>query len=361
MQGFTSISDVVISVKSELDALPEDATKEKKVVMLYACNGIGKTRLSKLFYDQLEEYALCYNAFTEDLFSWNNDDYILEIDKNAQIFQTIQEQGLDRQIVDNFQKFIEPEFKPVFDISRGQVTFRVHSKEEGNGENIKISRGEESVLIWSVFYTILHAAIDALNDSPEHRTTMDFDKIRYVIIDDPVSSMDDTRIITIALELARLIAKSSDQLKFLITTHHALFFNVLFSAKKKNWAAYILSKSGGEIHLSRQPNSSPFAYHHVIISEIKAAIKNNDLKRYHFNLLRALLEKTANFLGYSGGWQKLLSEEDQGKVFIKTLNHYSHDSLSDLEPKDLPENNKEDFEEAFRFFIKKFKWGIGEQ
>ena len=172
--------------------------------------------------------------------------------------------------------------------------------------------------------------------------------------------MDDTRIITIALELARLISKSKNQLKFLITTHHALFFNVLFNDRMKNWDKenYILSKSGTEIHLKTQKKDSPFAYHHVIISEIEEAIAKNDLKKYHFNLFRALLEKTANFLGYSGGWKEILSEKGHGRTLIRTFDHYSHNSLSDLEPKDLSEDNKNDFKEAFRLFIQEFKWGI---
>ena len=58
----------------------------KKVQLIYAFNGTGKTRLSRAFKElvapknQLEEEAglaskkiLYYNAFTEDLFYWDND------------------------------------------------------------------------------------------------------------------------------------------------------------------------------------------------------------------------------------------------------------------------------------------------
>ena len=57
----------------------------KKVQLIYAFNGVGKTRLSRAFKelisprstdDESEEHkikVLYYNAFTEDLFFWDND------------------------------------------------------------------------------------------------------------------------------------------------------------------------------------------------------------------------------------------------------------------------------------------------
>lgn len=63
----------------------------KKVQLIYAFNGVGKTRLSREFKElispkshdeELEESkikVLYYNAFTEDLFYWDND---LDTDAN---------------------------------------------------------------------------------------------------------------------------------------------------------------------------------------------------------------------------------------------------------------------------------------
>ena len=369
MNSFASIDEALPYIKRELDA---GDVANKKVLVLYACNASGKTRLSKLFNEQhkggnpYSEQVLYYNAFTEDLFSWDNNDYALQVDSNSRIFKTIEDEGLENRIIDNFQKFtgskIEPAFDFVYSEPDGQVIFGIYKGDDSNVENIKISRGEESVFVWSVFYTILNAVIEELSDASEgDGSETNFDNIKYIVIDDPVSSMDDTRIITIALELAELITKSESKLKFLITTHHALFFNILFNAGKNskwNRKTYILSKSDEKIHLIPQEKDSPFAYHHVIISDIERAIKENEIKKYHFNLFRALLEKTANFLGYSEGWRNLLPEEKHGKAIIKVLDHYSHNSLSDLESKDLSENNKKDFKEAFHYFIREFKWGM---
>ena len=82
---FKSIDAVYEHIKEKLDA-----DSSKKVLMLFASNSTGKTRLSKLFRDRSdkdidkdrEKEVLYYNAFTEDLFSWNNDESILEIKKD---------------------------------------------------------------------------------------------------------------------------------------------------------------------------------------------------------------------------------------------------------------------------------------
>ena len=71
---------------------------DKKVQLIYAFNGVGKTRLSREFKELVapktegEEAAaeeeemlikvLYYNAFTEDLFYWDND---LDKDKNRKL------------------------------------------------------------------------------------------------------------------------------------------------------------------------------------------------------------------------------------------------------------------------------------
>ena len=56
-----------------------DALNDSDYVLLYAYNGTGKTRLSMAFKDQGKRKnkgqadTLYFNAFTEDLFSWDND------------------------------------------------------------------------------------------------------------------------------------------------------------------------------------------------------------------------------------------------------------------------------------------------
>ena len=68
-KAFASIDDLASDLRQTLE--------NKKYVLLYAYNGIGKTRLSMAFKDigknGDESDTLYFNAFTEDLFVWDND------------------------------------------------------------------------------------------------------------------------------------------------------------------------------------------------------------------------------------------------------------------------------------------------
>jgi wobble nucleotide-excising tRNase len=51
--------------------------------------------------------------------------------------------------------------------------------------------------------------------------------VKTIYIDDPISSLDDNNVIIVASYLAKLI-KDSKGKKFIISTHHGLFYNVIF-------------------------------------------------------------------------------------------------------------------------------------
>lgn len=363
---FNNIDEVSAAIKTELDTPNTDTEKTKKVSIIFASNASGKTRLSKIFNDdnENEEYekeVLRYNAYIEDLFAWDNENDAIKIDSNHWIFKVIKDQTLQSHVVDDFKRLTGSSVEPLIDIDNRKISFPIPSNLENvPPEDIKISRGEESILKWSVFFNVLETAIEELNEKVEARTTDIFDKVKYVVIDDPVSSMDDTRIISIALDIASLIHKSKSGLKFLITTHHPLFFNVLYNAgrNRNNWDRknYVLFKSTPKLILKNHGHDSPFAYHHAVIIEIGKAIEANTIKKYHFNLFRSLMEKTANFLGYYQ-WQPLLEGAPAGRDFKKLIEHFSHNSLSDLEYTDLDREKVEEFKRAFEFFLEKFKWG----
>lgn len=360
METFDSIDNAYKFVKDDLDEkqFDKDNKSLKKISLLYASNASGKTRLSKTFYDKNEDEVLYYSAFTEDLFTWDNENYILKFDVKSEILKFINVQGLDRQVIDKFQNFIGSKLQPTFFFEKGEIIFGVGSGDDAAAEQIKISRGEESVFIWSIFSTYLNSSIEYLNEKEEERATTEFNKIKYVVIDDPVSSMDDSKIISIALDIAKLIHKSKENLSFFISTHHALFFNVLFNAKIKlvYRKCFVFTKYDNRYFLKTHGSDSPFAYHHVVISEIASAIDANEIKKYHLNLFRALLEKTANFIGFAD-WTKCLDGTAHTDSFKKIIHHYSHDSLSDLDYREIDEKEKNEFKEAFKHFIEKFKWG----
>lgn len=365
MENFNSIEHLSKSIKTKLDS-PITKNK-KKVIVVYAFNSTGKTRLANILSktnnsDETEDDAikvLCYNAFLEDMFKWNNENYTLFFDKNSWIIKLVIDQGLEGRIIDNFNAIVGSNIEPSFDFIEGVITFNIVSGDDSSVSGIKVSRGEESIFIWSIFYTILETAIDALNADESDRTTTVFNDLKYMIIDDPVSSIDDTKIILMAIKLVETIdLLQNNTLKFFITTHHALFYNVLVNSFKRKGASYkfksySLSKDNQTFELTDQ-NDSPFAYHLSIKKIIQNAIVNNDIEKYHFNLFRNLLEKTSNFLGYNN-WTDCIPEKNK-EEFARLLNLYSHNRLSDLEGKELSNSDKDLFRETFNNFIQTFKW-----
>lgn len=358
----------------------------KKVQLIYAFNGTGKTRLSREFKQQIAPEAdddgaaaelsrnkiLYYNAFTEDLFYWDNDlaldvEYKLKIQPNSFTDWVLKDQGQDQNIIATFQRYASDKLTPRFNEeykAKGdndkeitvkafsEVTFSLERGDDEHSGNLKISKGEESNFIWSIFYALLEQVIEVLN-VPEaaDRETNDFDQLEYVFIDDPVSSLDENHLIQLAVDLAQLIKSSESDVRFVITTHSPLFYNVLFnelnsddgSYKKKNFEKHRMAKlEDGSYQLIQQTNDSPFSYHLYLKSELEKAIESGQISKYHFNFLRNILEKTSTFLGYKK-WGDLLPKTDDGKINpyeARIINISSHSKHAGEEVADLSEDDK---------------------
>ncbi|MEL0626622.1 hypothetical protein V6245_06655 [Salinibacterium amurskyense] len=326
--------------------------------LIYAPNTIGKTRLAQHFKERDPEGVVLYNSFVEDVFTWDNERVVLKMNLESELLETIVTQGLDSAIIDNFQAFTGGRIEPRLDFESGEISFGIHKGDDSAMDGIKISRAEESIFVWSVYYSVLSEAIETLSDSHDLRSTSEYDKLTLAVIDDPVSSMDDVRIVSVALALAGLIKRGSGLgLKFVITTHHALFFNVMFNSLrwKKNQAYVLRYESAAGWSLKSQSNDSPFSYHLGVVEDLQSAISASAIERGHFNQFRALLEKTANFLGHSGGWGDLLTGPD-AVLLTKVLNLYSHDRFSDLDSAEVAEEYKDALKGEFQEFLKAFKW-----
>lgn len=355
---------------------------DKKVQLIYAFNGSGKTRLSRELKKLVdpkpggEEEAegrqtkfLYYNAFTEDLFYWDNDlqgdaERKLIIQPNAYTDWILKVQGQDQNIVTLFQRYASDKVTPHFNAEYeatdkegnktiipefSEVTFRLYSPlkteddstiltEDGDAivaeqyKNIKISKGEESNFIWSIFQTLLEQVIEVLNEAEtEGRETDRYNLLEYVFIDDPVSSLDENHLIQLAVNLGQLIKSSTSNVKFIISTHNPLFYNVLYNELGAK-SGFILSQlDDGTFDLEEKKGDSnkSFAYHLHIKNLIQQAIDQKNVQRYHFALLRNLYEKTANFLGYKR-WSDLLPG-DQEAYAKRIMNFYPHNTLSNEE------------------------------
>ena len=320
----------------------------KKVQLIYAFNGTGKTRLSRAFKQLIspkeEDGALSselankkilyYSAFTEDLFYWDNDldrdvEPKLNIQPNAFTKWVLEEQGQDQSITTTFQRYTSDKLTPHFSADFSSVSFSFERGNQQSEPHIKISKGEESNFIWSVFNALLEQVIDEKN-IPEvgDRSTDVFDNLNYVFVDDPVSSLDDDHLIEVAVNLAGLLKSSESDLKFIITTHSPLFYNVLFN-ELNGKASYMLERfEDGSFALTEKNGDSnkSFSYHLHLLHTIEQAINETKVERFHFTLLRNLYEKTASFLGYPK-WADLLPDDKQ-LYYSRVINFTSHSTLS---------------------------------
>ena len=354
----------------------------KKVQLIYAFNGTGKTRLSRKFRLLVDPKAkeeeqeqqegqdeqevsgikvMYYNAFTEDLFYWDND---LDTDTNRKLIirpnnftnfamKFLKDEGQDRSIVLNFQYYTNSSITPLINDDFTEVIFTLASGGDDSLNSIKISKGEESNFIWCVFYSLLQQVIEIRNIvDKEERSTQVFNDLEYIFIDDPVSSLDDTHLIELAVNIAELIKSSQSEIKFIITTHNPLFYNVMYNELnnkdtrynyKPKFEKYLLEKfDDGTLLLTSNLNDSPFSYHMHLLSILKEVAVSDNIEKYHFNLLRNLLEKTATFLGHKH-WGNLISKTQLGdkEPYVKRiLNVSSHSKHSGEETNILTTGDK---------------------
>lgn len=362
--------------KTLIEIAEDLSLSEKSTQLIYAFNGTGKTRLSKEFARLVkneEEVAtrdriLYYSAFTEDLFYWDNDlesnqDFKFKIQPNSFIPWIIETQGQDQNIVSNFQHYTDDKLNARFDLADNQVIFTFQRGNEDEREQVKLSKGEESNFIWSIFYTLLELVINELEiPESEDRSTKDFDNLKYIFIDDPVSSLDENHLIEVASNLAGLIKESNKEklgLKFIITTHNPLFYNVLHN-ELGNAEKYRLEKmEDGTYQLITQRKDSPFAYHLFLSNQLAKAIKENNIQKFHFNFLRNLYEKTSTFLGYND-WKELLPEKaddrDRNSYKKRILDFSSHSKHSSEEVIELNDQHKQMLVYLFEDFIERYKF-----
>lgn len=338
----------------------------KKVQLIYAFNGNGKTRLSREFktlvspkieidQDETEEAGLenkqilYYNAFTEDLFYWDNDlkedaKPKLKIHSNVFTKWIFEDQGQDQNVVKFFQHYTNDKLNPSFnsqytiknsderEITVNAFTEIIFSYKRGDNsitDNIKISKGEESSFIWSVFYALLEQVVSVLNVVEESdRETNQFDNLNYIFIDDPVTSLDDNHLIQMAVDLAEVIRKSESELKFIITTHNPIFYNVLYNEINTKKCYMLERLEDGTFDLSEKKSDSNknFSYHLHLKAILEEAVANDNIEKFHFTLLRNLYEKTASFLGFPR-WSELLPENKEA-YYNRIIQFTSHSTLA---------------------------------
>lgn len=125
-----------------------------------------------------------------------------------------------------------------------------------------------------------------------------------------------------------MIKSAPETLKFVITTHSPVFYNVLHSelGGKK---CYLLSRlDDGTYDLVEKDGDSnlSFSYHLHLKGLLERAVLEGKIERFHFTLLRNLYEKTASFLGYPR-WAELLPD-DKKTYMNRVIQFTSHSTAS---------------------------------
>ena len=335
-----------------------DELENKKTILLYAYNGTGKTRLSMEFKDIGKQGdardTLYFNAFTEDLFHWDNDldgdsDRRLTLNAASRFFAGVAELEMDNRIRPLLQRYADFDFR----IDTQEWAVRFSRTVDGQViDNIKVSRGEENIFVWCFFLAIVQLALDGAEA---------YRWVKYVYIDDPISSLDEHNAIAVGNHLAQLLNKPGNPLKSVISSHHPLFFNVMHNEldarKSKKVSAYILSRSKVDsTYLLTYTGATPFFHHVALLADLYEAEQSGKLYTYHFAMLRSVLEKSASFHGFSNFSACIKQDNDDpdGILYTRLINILSHGNYSLFEPQQMLDENKGYFRKILHDFLNRY-------
>lgn len=366
----------------ELSELAQDLrSSEKKHTIIFAHNGVGKTSLSVAFKNIAKQIGagdtLYYNAFTEDLFYWDNDldndeERVLVFRRESNFFDGLDANEMETRIRSILGRYSDFDFSIKLDVGKkdahnndilvNYVTFKRMSYNEATKntdwkEDIKISRGEENIFKWCFFLAVAQMAIDKAEA---------YKWVKYIYIDDPISSLDDDNAVLVANHLATMIKADTNTLHTIISTHHGLFYNVIYNELKKADKLYLYKEKEQNDDVTRQStfvwkvkdlSDTPFFHHVAIIKELNNAVSpKGNLYTYHFNMLRNLLEKTAAFHGFDkfGDCIKKFDNDPDEQLYSRMINILSHGNYSLFEPKEMNEENKIYFRQIYSDFKQQF-------
>ncbi len=381
----------------------DESDRFTNCALVFAYNGTGKTRLSYDYAhycrdEETPQHTLYYNAYTEDLFTWDNDlenntDHRLLINQNSSLIQGLAGYNFSDKLRKYLQVFVDIDFDfhygedapdlPDYVVFSKKIKQRVKLNGEWNEiedeiENIKISRGEERLFVWCFFRCILDQVIGG-NDA--------YKNIEYIYIDDPMSSLDDNNVIAFAEQLYNVIRQQLIQetdaqragkddfrrIKFVVSSHHALFFHTMLHglSMDKKLGRYYLSrnKQKDQLVLKSMSDNTPFYYNVAMMSEIQRAIESGKLYTFHFTVLRSVMEKIKEFFGhrdfaiilegikYKGETydKTAFSQEELTEFYSRVVNVLTHQG-SMFTPTLMNDDNKELATAIFNHLVEKYQF-----
>jgi hypothetical protein len=386
MSTYKNLKTLVARLRDDLN----NPTGAASLVLIYAYNRTGKTRLSMEFKDAGKRKnkknptgtpdTLYFNAFTEDLFIWENDlegDSVrrLQLNEKSSFFNAMTELALDQTIARYLSRYADFEFDFTYkEVQHGKDTISKPdyvSFRKGDETNIKVSRGEQNIFIWCIFMAICERMLDG-HESYQGK--------KYLYIDDPISSLDDNNAISVACDLAKLLRRAVTRkdaegkpapIKVIFSSHHALFFNVMCNEvgrkiddtpSVKHRRYFLHRPSGDGTYTLQATGDTPFFHHVATLAELQRAAdpKKGKLYTFHFNALRSVMEKTASFFGHTSiaFCLKALDTDADRALFNRALNLLSHGPYAIHEPTEMVEDNKELFRRILREFVTRFEFHL---
>jgi hypothetical protein len=313
-------------------SLKEDAAQ---VILAYAFNATGKTQLCVAYKNATKQAdgthsGVYYNAYSEDLFAWDNDDdnhgvnvrLIVRHSSLSKFHASLTEASV-REKLKAYKPKYDFRFKLHDDTERGieSISFFIPDRTSDEEPSIKISRGQERAFVWCFFLALFD--IEGWTDKQSS----------HFFIDDPVSSLDDHHIFITAKTLFELIEKHHKDRKIIIATHHVGLYSILSGWLRKGdqrekykarLKTCILSEKSGDLSLETDKDDVHL-YHLRLLQLLERAKTTDELRSYHFALLRQVLENIASFLG-KGQFGYVLSqigidEPNDVADIINTLSH----------------------------------------
>lgn len=342
---------------------------DKNIILIYAFNATGKTRLSVAYKNATKatdgsHAGVYYNAFSEDIFVWDNDSendeanirLIVNPSSLSRLHASLSEESI-REKLKAYKPKYDFNFTLHADTEKGieYISFFLANTDESKELAIKISRGEERVFVWCFFLALFEVGGWADQQSS------------HFFIDDPVSSLDDHNIFVTASTLCDLIDAHHATRKIIIATHHIGLFSILADMMTKGeksgrykdkTSLHTLSGKSGALTLE-SCRHDVFLYHLRLLQVLEKAQKESAIRSYHFALLRQVLENVASFLGV-GQFGFVLSQIgiDDPDEIATVVNVLSHKKVYYYESDELVPDTLEIFERIFNGLKEKYHFAL---
>lgn len=122
---------------------------------------------------------------------------------------------------------------------------------------------------------------------------------------------------------------------------------------KKGCNFHLTNSKDKNSYLLRNTGDTPQFQHVAMLQYLCEVSKTDDIKTWHFNILRNVLERTATFHGFSHFSACLLRDKDDldNMIYHRMISILSHGDYSHFEPREMTQDNKEYFRRILKEFM----------